>query len=137
MTESLSRAARSELMSRVRQSGTAPELAVRSALHKAGLRFRVNVRKLPGSPDLVLPRFDTVVFVHGCFWHRHSGCKLATTPASHSDYWQAKFDANVKRDRRKTLALRALGWRVLIVWQCEVTPPRLSRLATTIRHLRV
>jgi DNA mismatch endonuclease, patch repair protein len=110
---------RSALMARVPSHGTRPEMAVRRAAHQLGFRYRLHRRDLPGTPDLVFTRFRTVVFVHGCFWHRHSGCRRATTPKTRRDFWQAKFDANVDRDRRTVVALEAAGWTVAVVWECE------------------
>ena len=106
-------------MSRIRGTNTKPEVLVRSALHRAGFRFRLYTRALPGRPDIVLPKHGVVIFVHGCFWHRH-GCSLSSEPATRRRFWQAKFDANVARDRRNARALRALGWRVLTVWECAL-----------------
>lgn len=126
---------RSEVMSRIRGSDTKPELAVRSMLHGMGYRFRLHRRDLPGRPDVVLTRYRTVVFVHGCFWHRHAGCSYATTPSTRTAFWQAKFDANVERDRRQVRALRQDGWSVVTVWACELRHP--ERVARRLdRHLR-
>lgn len=119
--------ARSALMSRIRGRDTKPELAVRSLLHGLGLRFRVCRRDLPGTPDIVLPGRGTVVFVHGCFWQRHKGCKGATTPKSNVGFWTAKFEANVARDVRNRRALRKLGWSVLTVWECQIRRPEILR----------
>lgn len=110
---------RSDIMRAVKRAHTAPEIVVRQALHALGLRFRLHRRDLPGSPDIVLPKFRTVVFVHGCFWHRHPICRYATTPKSRQEYWLPKFEANLERDARKEAQLRELGWRVLVVWECE------------------
>lgn len=118
--DTMTRAQRSALMSRIRGKDTRPELVVRSLLHRMGLRFRLHSPKLPGRPDIVLPSRKTVVFVHGCFWHRHARCRFATTPASNKEFWQAKFEANRARDRRNIAALRKLGWRVIVVWECQV-----------------
>jgi len=112
-------ASRSDIMRAVKRAHTRPEIVVRQALHALGLRFRLHRRDLPGSPDIVLPKFRTVVFVHGCFWHRHSDCHYATTPKSRQEYWLPKFEANVERDARKEAQLRELGWRVLVMWECE------------------
>lgn len=106
-------------MRSVRLRDTAPELVVRKLLHGMGLRYRLHKKGLPGTPDIVLDRFSMVVFVHGCFWHRHPGCKYSSTPKTNQDYWLPKFEANIERDARKEEALRALGWRVLVVWECE------------------
>lgn len=110
---------RSDIMRAVRRAHTAPEIIVRQELHALGLRFRLHRRDLPGSPDIVLPRLRTVIFVHGCFWHRHSDCRYATTPKTRQEYWLPKFTANIERDGRKEAQLQALGWRVLLVWECE------------------
>ncbi|WP_269085716.1 very short patch repair endonuclease [Pseudomonas sp. BMS12] len=110
---------RSEIMRSVRREHTTPELVVRRSLHRLGFRFRLHRKDLPGSPDIVLPRFRTVIFVHGCFWHRHPGCRYTTTPQSRQNYWLPKFMANVERDQRSVDSLRESGWRVVIVWACE------------------
>ena len=120
-------------MAAIRGKDTGPELQVRFIVHGLGYRYRLNVRGLPGSPDLVLPRLDTVIFVHGCFWHRHKGCRYATRPATRKRFWQNKFDANTARDRRVAGRLRRLGWSVLTVWECQLKRPeavadRLERL---------
>lgn len=106
-------------MRAVKRAHTKPEIIVRRALHALGLRFRLHRSDLPGSPDIVLPRLRTVVFVHGCFWHRHPACRYATTPKSRQEYWLPKFEANVERDARKEAQLRELGWRVVVIWACE------------------
>ncbi|MGB3461849.1 MAG: very short patch repair endonuclease [Rhodanobacter lindaniclasticus] len=126
------RATRSRMMSGIRGKNTKPELAVRSFLHRAGLRFRLHA-KLPGKPDLVLPKYRTVVFVHGCFWHRHEDCRYATTPTSNPEFWREKFAANVRRDARVRQQLEELGWRVLVIWSCQLDEPSLKRLAREIR----
>jgi DNA mismatch endonuclease (patch repair protein) len=110
---------RSWLMSQVRSKNTSPEMRVRRVAHAMGLRFRLHSKDLPGRPDLVFPRHRTVLFVHGCFWHRHSGCLKASTPKTRPDYWNAKFDHNLKRDRRVASDLADLGWRVVTIWECE------------------
>lgn len=106
-------------MRAVRRANTTPEILVRKAAHSLGLRFRLHRRDLPGTPDLVFPKLRTVVFVHGCFWHRHAKCARATTPKTRAAFWLDKFDANVARDKRTTAKLRALGWRVIVIWECE------------------
>ena len=111
---------RSWIMRQVKGRDTSPEKIVRSLLHRMGYRFRLQRDDLPGKPDIVLPRFKTVVFVNGYFWHRHSGCKRATTPATNVDYWQTKFARNVARDARNQAELEKMGWRVVIVWECEL-----------------
>ncbi|MEE1611866.1 very short patch repair endonuclease [Microvirga sp. CF3016] len=110
---------RSALMARVRGKNTKPELVVRSLAHRLGYRFRLHRRELPGSPDLVFPRSHKAIFVHGCFWHRHEGCSHTTTPKTRAAYWNAKFKRNVERDEKAVNALRAIGWSVLIIWECE------------------
>lgn len=110
-------------MSRIRSRDTAPERLVRSALHRAGYRFRLHRKDLPGRPDIVLPKHRTVVFVHGCFWHRHVGCQYAYVPKSRHHFWNAKFRGNLERDRRHVQALRRLGWRVVTVWECDAHRP--------------
>ena len=111
---------RSEMMASVRSRNTAPELAVRRIAHRMGLRFRLHRKDLPGHPDLVFPKHRLAVFVHGCFWHRHEGCRHASMPKSRTATWAGKFAANVERDARQQTALGSLGWRVLVVWECEI-----------------
>ena len=123
MPDVFTKAKRSEVMSRIKSRDTQPERAVRSMLHKLGYRFRLHRADLPGRPDLVLSRHRTVIFVHGCFWHRHRGCKLAYTPKSRATFWQNKFASNVVRDRRVRSQLVKLGWRVITVWECELRAP--------------
>jgi len=130
--DTVDRATRSRMMSGIRGKDTKPELIVRSFLHRAGLRFRLHA-KLPGKPDLVFPRHRTVVFVHGCFWHRHDGCRYATTPASNPGFWQEKFTANVRRDAKVKQQLEELSWRVLVIWACQLKESSLKELAKEIR----
>lgn len=122
---------RSAVMARVKNRNTTPEKIVRSLLHAMGFRFRLHRKDLPGSPDIVLPRHKTVIFVHGCFWHGHTGCRRGARPTSNTEFWNAKIDRNVERDRLAVSGLEQTGWRVLTVWQCELkSPPTLrSRLA--------
>lgn len=119
MTDHISPARRSENMRAVKAKNTSPEKKVRSAAHRLGLRFRLYRRDLPGSPDLLFPRRKTVLFVNGCFWHRHENCPKATTPKSNTNYWCAKFRRNVERDRENKRKLEEDGWRVLVIWECE------------------
>ena len=107
-------------MSRIRGTDTKPEILVRSMLHRAGYRFRKNVKTLPGKPDIVLPKYKTVIFVHGCFWHRHKNCKDATTPKTNKAFWNKKFERNVANDKKHARELKKLGWRVITVWECQV-----------------
>lgn len=107
-------------MSRIKSGNTKPELVVRSLLHSMGYRFRLHRKDLPGKPDIVLPKYRSVIFVHGCFWHRHHKCKYAYNPKSNMDFWQKKFKANIERDVRVIKELKDLGWNILIVWECEI-----------------
>lgn len=111
---------RSWMMSRIKGVNTRPEVAVRKVLHSMGLRYRLHRTDLPGKPDIVLPKHKTVVFVHGCFWHRHKPCNDATLPKSNTEFWEKKFAANVERDLRAQHQLAELGWRIVIVWECEL-----------------
>jgi DNA mismatch endonuclease (patch repair protein) len=111
---------RSRIMRAVRRRNTGPERLLQRGLRRLRLRFSKKSRDLPGSPDIVFRKSRVAVFVHGCFWHRHKGCPLATTPRSNIGYWRAKFAANMERDRRKVSELKRLGWKVIIVWQCEI-----------------
>ena len=110
---------RSWNMSRIKGKDTKPELVVRSILHKMGYRFRLHRKDLPGTPDIVLPKYKTVIFVHGCFWHRHKRCKFAYTPKSRVKFWKDKFAETVKRDKQHLKQLKENGWEVFIVWECE------------------
>jgi DNA mismatch endonuclease (patch repair protein) len=125
MADTLTPAERSERMSRIRGKDTKPELAVRRIVHGLGYRYRLHRNDLPGKPDIVLPRHRAVIFVHGCFWHRHEqpSCTLARMPKSRFSFWQPKLEANRLRDVRTKQALEAAGWRVLVIWECEVKDP--------------
>jgi DNA mismatch endonuclease, patch repair protein len=114
---------RSRMMAGIKGKNTKPEMVVRKLVHGMGFRFRLHRKDLPGSPDLVFPRLRKVVLVHGCFWHRHPGCKFAYTPKSNIRFWLDKLNANVHRDALALKALNVLGWEVLIVWECEVSSP--------------
>lgn len=120
MTDLISTEHRSWNMSRIRSSDTAPEISVRSLLHSLGYRFRLHRTDLPGTPDILLPRYKTAILVHGCFWHRHAGCKYAYIPKSRIDFWNAKFQRNMTHDQKVERQLKDLGWSVLIVWECEI-----------------
>ncbi len=123
---------RSKLMSRVRCKDTSPEIAVRRFLHGLGYRYRLHARDLPGTPDLLFSSRRIAVFVHGCFWHRHEGCRLTYSPKSRREFWQEKFNRNVSRDERVREELQESGWTVLIVWECDVRDGRLSWLPNAI-----
>ncbi len=118
---------RSSLMSRIRGKDTGPEIKVRRLVHALGFRFRLHRHDLPGSPDLVFPSHRKVIFVHGCYWHRHQGCQYAYSPKSNVTFWQSKFKANVARDQCVITMLEALGWKVLVIWECE------TRIAEVLR----
>lgn len=120
MVDRLDRVARSLLMGRVKRTGTKAELIVRSIAHRLGYRFRCDRGDLPGRPDIVFPGRRAVVFVHGCFWHRHEGCRRTTTPKTNEAFWAAKFARNVVRDRESLRSLSGLGWRTLVIWECEI-----------------
>lgn len=107
-------------MSQIRRKNTRPEKVLRSLLHRAGFRFRLHCKELPGSPDIVLPKYAAVVFVNGCFWHRHKDCRFSTVPATRTEFWLKKFADNVERDRQHANALRRGGWKVVVVWECEL-----------------
>lgn len=109
------------MMAANRRKDTKPELIVRQNLHAAGFRYRLDVRGLPGSPDIVLRRYNAAVFVHGCFWHRHEGCKFAASPKSNVKFWEDKFQRNVERDRNANQELGRLGWRVAVIWECSLS----------------
>ena len=107
-------------MSAVKSKNTKPEILVRKVLHAKGYRFRLHVKELPGKPDIVFPKYKTVIFVNGCFWHRHEGCKYASTPTTNIDFWNAKFAENVARDKKKCQEIQEKGWQVIVIWTCEI-----------------
>ncbi len=134
--DTISKQHRSWNMSRIRSENTSPERLVRSLLHGMGYRFRLHRKDLPGKPDIVLPKYKTVIEVRGCFWHRHQGCKQASTPKSNEAFWQEKFSRNVARDRRNTRLLKKLGWRVIIIWECETKAEnRLMKKLAKLKNL--
>lgn len=133
MTDMVDRATRSRMMASIGAKNTKPEMALRRALHASGIRFRLHT-KLPGTPYLALRRFGAVCFAHGCFWHRHPGCPYATTPATRTDFWQAKFNDNGERDRRSKRRLLEAGWRVAIVWECALIGDRTSDTARSLER---
>lgn len=128
----LSKQHRSWNMGRIRFTNTAPEMRVRSVLHRLGYRFRLHFKGLPGRPDIVLPKWRHVIFVHGCFWHRHASCKLCYTPKTRTDFWTAKFEGTKRRDRAAESALLDMGWRVTIIWECEIADE--EKLASKLRN---
>lgn len=117
------RTTRARMMAGIRGKDTKPEMTVRRFLHGHGYRFRLHRADLPGKPDIVLPRLHACIFVHGCFWHRHPGCKYASSPKTRADFWEAKFQENIARDQRALAALEAAGWRVFTIWECELRNP--------------
>ena len=123
MTDVVDPLTRSRIMASIGQKDTAPEIAVRRALHSRGFRYRLHVRGLRGHPDLVFPKYRAVVFVHGCFWHRHAGCRYATNPKTRTGFWEVKFAANVARDSAVRTALLEAGWRVATIWECTLRKP--------------
>ena len=123
MADHVDRAKRSLIMGAVHSKNTSPEMAVRRIAHALGYRYRLHVSTLPGRPDLAFPARHKAIFVHGCFWHRHNGCRYATSPKTNCEFWEAKFRANVARDRRARRELKKINWAVLTVWQCELKKP--------------
>jgi DNA mismatch endonuclease (patch repair protein) len=122
MSDTLDKAARSKRMSLIRGKDTGPEMIVRKVVHGMGYRYRLHQKKLPGRPDLVFPKRRKVIFVHGCFWHRHpdSSCKLTRAPKSRLNFWMPKFEANVARDAKNEETLRSMGWDILVIWECQL-----------------
>ena len=111
---------RSRNMSAIKSKNTKPEIKVRKVLHSMGYRFRLHRKDLPGSPDIVLPKYKTVIFVHGCFWHRHENCKYASNPKTRKEFWENKFKTNVKRDKEIQEKIKNIGWKSVVIWECEV-----------------
>jgi len=123
MTDIVNKETRSRMMSGIRGKDTQPELLLRRAVHARGFRYRLHLKTVTGRPDLVLAKYGVTVFVHGCFWHRHEGCKLASTPATRPEFWAAKFSANIRRDQKVLATLSEEGWRIAIVWECALKKP--------------
>nr|VFJ75576.1 MAG: T/G mismatch-specific endonuclease [Candidatus Kentron sp. FW] len=130
--DTLSREERSRRMSLIRNAGSSPEMKLRRLVHGMGFRYRLHAGDLPGRPDLVFPSRRAVIFMHGCFWHRHEGCKLARLPKSKLDFWKPKLESNRIRDLQKQQQLRDLGWRVLVVWECELADT--DRVSALVRE---
>jgi DNA mismatch endonuclease, patch repair protein len=128
MVDVVDQATRSRMMAAIRGKNTKPEMLVRRILTQAGIRFRVHRRELPGAPDIVIPALQVAVFVHGCFWHAHQGCRFAKWPSTRSDFWREKLGRNAQRDEDASVMLNMLGWRVLVVWECA------TRRVTATRH---
>lgn len=132
MVDTVDKQTRSRMMARIRGKDTRPEIKLRKALHAMGLRFTLHDKLLPGRPDIVLPKWNAVIEVYGCFWHRHPGCKYATTPSTRPAFWAEKFATNVARDRRNIDKLRSLGWRTTIVWECQLRGDDIDELVTKL-----
>ena len=132
MVDIVNRATRSRMMSGIRGRNTQPELALRRALHRKGFRYRLHVTDLPGRPDIVFPKYRAAIQVHGCFWHRHKGCRFCTKPTSNSLFWKKKFSETIKRDRRKARDLIAGGWRMAVVWECVLDGMSVDAAATVV-----
>lgn len=137
MPDAMTPEQRHNCMSHIRAKNTKPEVIVRQYLHAAGMRFRIHVRKLPGCPDVVLPKYHTVVFVNGCFWHGHRGCRYATRPRTNAEFWQNKIQNNIRRDELSVQMLEAMGWKVVTVWECELKKgAREVALPSLVEHIR-
>jgi len=126
---------RSQMMAGIRSKNTKPEITVRKFLHSNGFRYSLHSKSLPGSPDIVLRKYNVAVFIHGCFWHRHDGCKYATIPSSNIERWESKFRQNTERDRRNIASLRLLGWKTIVVWECELRAQASKRLKTLMAEI--
>jgi len=135
MADTLTKRERSKVMSKVRSADTKPEWILRCGLHRLGFRYRLRDARIPGRPDLVFPKYSSVVFVHGCYWHRHPDCKDASTPKSNTAFWLAKFSENVQRDERNRIELERRGWRVLVVWECELVNSTTDTIRTVAEWL--
>lgn len=124
MVDPFSRERRAEIMGRIKGRDTRPEMVVRRILYGLGYRYRLHRKNLPGKPDITLAKLRTIIFVHGCFWHSHPGCRRATIPATRQEWWREKLEKNAARDRANQLRLSELGWRIVVVWECETKRPR-------------
>lgn len=127
---------RSKVMSKIRSKDTKPELMLRSLLHKAGYRFRVHRKDLPGNPDIVLPKYNTIIFVHGCFWHYHEDCREGRIPDTNTKFWKEKLERNVERDKKNQERLKKAGWDVLVVWECKIENEPINTLEKVIQKLK-
>ncbi|WP_082411458.1 very short patch repair endonuclease [Methylogaea oryzae] len=134
MADKVSPIVRSKIMRAIKHKNTKPEHLVRSCLFKAGLRYRLHVKELPGKPDIVLRKYRTIIFVHGCFWHQHPGCRYARVPASNESYWGPKLRKTQERDKAHVEALQRSGWKVIILWECEILEPQLEAVLGEILH---
>lgn len=132
MADVFSKEKRSWIMSRIRGKDSMPEMIVRRYLHANGFRYRLHVKTLPGKPDIVLPRYNTVILVHGCFWHAHSGCTKASLPKTRTEWWKNKLDINIQNDIKNERALKKLGWKVITVWQCQLKSSKFKNTVTKL-----
>lgn len=132
MTDIFSKNKRSEIMSKISAKNTKPEIILRKALFKRGYRYRINYKKLPGKPDIVLSKYKTVIFVNGCFWHAHANCKDAHLPKSNVEFWKKKIDSNIERDNRNIQQLKNMGWNILVIWECEINKKNIDSLINRI-----
>ena len=133
--DKISKEKRSKNMSKIKSHDTSIEIKVRKYLFSQGFRYRKNVKSLPGKPDIVLSKYKTVIFINGCFWHSHPGCKYATTPSSHQEFWQKKFTANVKNDQKNHKLLTESGWNVIVLWECEIEHDFVNLMTNLIKEL--
>jgi len=122
MVDVHSKITRSYNMSKIKGKDTKPELIVRKYLHSNGYRYRLHDKRLPGKPDIVLPKYKTVIFIHGCFWHKHKNCKYFVIPKTRTDWWLTKINGNVKKDEKNYSVLKKLGWKIIVIWECELKP---------------
>ena len=135
MADVFSPAKRSEVMQKITSKDTGPEMRIRRALHKLGFRYKLHDKSLPGKPDIVLPKYKTAIQVRGCFWHQHADCEAGRLPKSNLEYWRPKLERNVSRDAQKDEALKAMGWRVIVIWECEIkTTTDLQNITAQIRE---
>ena len=132
MVDQISKKHRSWNMSRIKSRDTKPEKIVRSLLHRLGYRFRIYRKDLPGKPDIVLPKYHIAILVHGCFWHQHEGCSRCTKPSTNQEYWTSKFTRNKQRDREVVAELEKLGWKVMVIWECETKKNKMKLLESKI-----
>ncbi len=132
MPDVVDKQTRSRMMSGIRGKNTRPELLLRHALHRRGFRYRLHAKNLPGNPDLVLPKYRAVIFAHGCFWHRHPGCRYTTTPATNAEFWLPKFQRTIEHDQLVQQKLEGLGWRVAVVWECALRKLNIDTVSDSV-----
>lgn len=132
MADTLTKVERSKLMSRIHSTNTKPEMIVRRFLHQNGIRYRLHDKNLPGKPDLKLVKYNCLIFVNGCFWHGHKNCKIYVMPKTNKTFWYKKIEANILRDKKNYKELRKLGWRVVVIWECQL---KMTKRSVTLRNL--